>query len=190
MKKRSVPLHRTILAACLLAVVMGGVVYAVLFSNSAVVDGNTISTSSANLKVSTDGVNYATRVAGFDFSNIMPGPQPQPIEGKTIHLRNDGSTRLSLNLMASSLDSDSVTNIDISQVQLVLTRGTTTDMQQYPLSSLTAAGTTPLNYQLDPGQEVLYRLQVLIGDEAVADTTVQSVINGLTLLFDGAAENT
>jgi hypothetical protein len=190
MKRRGIPARRTVIATCVAVLAAGGVAYAALFSNFATVGGSTISTSSANLKVSTDGINYATHVDGFDFSNIMPGQQLQPEDGKTIYLRNDGTTRLALHIAANPLASSSVTNVDTSRVYLALTRASTTDTQQLPLSSLTSGQASSLSYVLNPGQEISYRLQVRVDEGAVSDTTVQSVIGGLTLVFDGAADNT
>lgn len=190
MTGRAIPIRRTVIAVCVIVLAVGGVAYATLFSNLASVGGNTISTTSANLKVSTDGSHYAAQVDGFDFSNIMPGQQLQPAEGKTIFLRNDGTTRLTLNVSANPLTINADNSIDTSRVYMAFTRANTSDAQQLALSTLTSGQASPLSYTLNPGQEVAYRLQVRVDEGAVSDTTTQSVIGGLTLIFDGAAENT
>jgi hypothetical protein len=176
--------------AIIFALAAGGVVYAVMLSNPATVGGNTISTSSANLKVSTDGTQYAAHVSGFDFSNIMPGLQLQPVDGKIIFLRNDGTTSLNLGVAIDPPAAGDVSNIDPSQVYVALTRVGSSTVQQYSLSELSSGQALPLSYMLGAGQGVSYRLQVRVNEGAVSDTTTTAVVGGLMLVFNGTAENT
>ncbi len=187
MKRLTIPVRRTFGVAIISALLLAGVVYAALLSNFGVVGGSTITSASAYLRVSTDGEHYGEQVDGFDFANIMPGMNLQPVPGKPVSLRNDGTSRLELHLNVDPLHT---ANIDLSHVYLALTCTDTGTLEQYPLSALTSGHLTRLGVILNPGQRIDYTLQVRIDEGAIADTTQPVVLSGINLVFDGSTENT
>lgn len=187
MKRLTIPVSRTFSAALITALVLLGATFAALLSNFSVIGGSTITSASAYLRVSTDGEHYNEQVSGFDFTNIMPGLNPQPVPGKFVSLRNDGTSRLELHLNVDPLQT---ANIDTSRVYLAFTRTDTGSLEQYPLSSLTSGQLTQLNVILNPGQHIDYTMQVRIDEGAIADTTQPVVLSGINLVFDGSTENT
>ena len=187
MKRLTIPVRRTFLVACISTLVLLGAVYAALLSNFSIVGGSSITSASAYLRVSTDGDHYSEQVSGFDFTNIMPGLNLQPVPGKLVSLRNDGSSRLELHLNVDPLQAS---NIDLNHVFLAFTRADTGNLDQYSLSSLTSGHLTRLGVVLNPGQHIDYRLQVRIDEGAIPNTTQPVVLSGINLVFDGSTENT
>src|SRR5438309_2343932 len=100
-------------------IVVSGVTFAALQSQQDKLTGNTIETATANLQLSTDGSNYATSQAGFDFSNIVPGGQAVPQSGYNVYLKNSGGTPLALKLAVSSTPSNP-SNVDLNKVNVIL----------------------------------------------------------------------
>lgn len=139
-----------------------------------VLTGNSISTASANLLLSTDGVNYSQAVPGFSFENIVPGGWPAPAGGYSVYLKNTGSTDLDLKL---SLD-DTPSNpgsADLNKINVALTdadggiapRG-------FILQSLLGSG-QPVEGDLAPGATRHYKLQALAADDAEPGITVGNI---------------
>lgn len=187
MKRLTIPVRSTFVAALVTALALIGLVYAALLSNPSIVRGSTITTASAYLRVSTDGQHFNEQVSGFDFTNIMPGSNLQPVPGKNLSLRNDGTSRLELRIKADPLQA---TNIDLARVYIAFTRSDSGSAQQYALSALTSGRLTKLGIILNPGQRIDYTLQARVEEGAIPNTTQPVVLSGINLVFDGSTENT
>lgn len=168
-----------------------GLVVAVLVSNLVFVAGSRITTASANLSVSDDGVSFSRDIPGFEFTNIMPGSQLQPSAGKPLYLRNNGTSRLGLQLKLEPLPITMLgADIDLTKFYIALTPVGSDEVREYSLGALMAGEPSSLNLQLDPGQQAQFKMQVRFDHDALQDTSNQLVLDGLNLIFDGTAENT
>lgn len=174
-----------LLSAAIVAVI-GGFAYAILRSQTTYITGNTITTASANIELSTDGMGYSSTVPGFNFANIVPGGAPMPTDGHALYVKNIGSTALNLSLSSSSslINQD---NIDLTKVSVLVAteQGGT---QQFSLHELvTAQDGVPLTMadSLQPGQVLVVTLRV-----AVQSSVSQGLsLNNVTLSLSGSLAN-
>jgi hypothetical protein len=67
--KVKVDVFRAVGVVAVLLVIVSGVTFAALQSQQDTLTGNTIQTATANLQLSTDGVNFTNSQAGFNFNN-------------------------------------------------------------------------------------------------------------------------
>lgn len=152
----------SLLLSAIIVVVMSGFAYAILRTQTTHIEGNTITTASANIELSTDGMGYSHTVPGFHFANIVPGGTPLPTAGHTVYVKNIGSTPLSLSLssLPALINQD---NIDVSKVYVLVT--TAHGTEQFTLHDLV---TTPqgvaltLPGGLQAGQVHIIKLQVAV----------------------------
>jgi hypothetical protein len=79
--------------------ILSGATFAALQSQPAVLQSNTIETANADLQISTNGVTYGKNLSGYDFSGLIPGGKPRPLNGFPVYLKNVGSSQLSLGLI-------------------------------------------------------------------------------------------
>ncbi len=175
---------RTIIAAVIIVALAGGAAYALL-QVWGVVMGNTISTASAGLVVSADGVHYGPAVnGGLSFSNLIPGGYPAPADGYTLYLKNNGHTDLdlsfTLNDPPSDTDPDDLGNLNV----LLADASGSTPAKSFTLSSL-LNGKQSVEGDLQPGATRLYKIQVQASDDAQPDTTISNV----NLAFVGTARD-
>lgn len=170
---------RTILVAVIIISLAVGVAFALLQSRS-VLTGNTISTASANLLLSTDGVNYSQTVSGFNFENIVPGGYPAPENGYPIYLKNTGNTPLDLRLALENMLSNPG-SADLNKINVALTDASgNTAPRGFILQSLFNGG-MPIEGELAPGATRQYKLQVLAAEDAEQGMT----IGNIDLVFNG-----
>jgi hypothetical protein len=187
--KRSKNLKALLRAVVVMAVVIvavSGVTFAALQSQQDVLSGNTIETATANLQLSTDGVTYTNSHAGFDFNNIVPGGQAQPLTGYPVYLKNAGGTPLALKLAVINTPSNP-DNIDLSKVSLLLTTvGSGSPSQSFSLQSLMAAGGSAISSgNLVNGVSQQYKLQISMTADAVSGSSAS--LGSIDFAFSGQA---
>lgn len=182
------PFARALLVIASLAVLTGGVTFAALQSQLAVVQGNTIQTANADLKVSTNGTTYSRSVEGFHFGAVIPGGQPSPANGYDVFLRNEGSTGLSLRLSVNAAITNT-DNADTSKIKIVLT-ATSGQPISFTLKELIdsqAQGgvVVPNIARMAPTQTLQYKVQVQMDTDAVHGSS--ATISNLNFLFGATA---
>lgn len=188
--KRIRALKRSILIATLTVGLAGGAVYAVLQSQQNTLTGNTISTATANLQLSTDDMSYGNAHAGFDFNNIVPGGSAVPITGYPIYLKNAGGTPLSLKLSVSTTPTGT-SNVDLSKVNVLLTTvASGTPIQTFSLQSLISSSATGgaaiTGNNLDINTTQLYKIQVSMASDAVTGSSAS--LGNIDFAFRGFAQ--
>lgn len=180
---KSPTLKRTIIMAVIVISLAAGVAFAIMQSRS-VITGNTISTASANLLVSSNGVNYGQTMPGFSFENIIPGGWPAPVGGYSVYLKNTGNTDLDLGLVLDNPPSNPG-SADLSKINVGLTDVSgSTAPRGFILESL-LNGSQPIEGDLAPGATRHYKLQALAADDATPGT----VIGNIDLAFVGTARD-
>lgn len=88
-------LLRSILSLSVLALVGGGVTYALFTSNTVSITSNSLTSGSAEIKLcdATVEEKWTNSLAGFSLSNLIPNaPEEELTEGKDILLGNDSGT--------------------------------------------------------------------------------------------------
>jgi len=183
-------LKRAILLATLMVGVAGGGAYAVLQSQLNTLTGNTISTATANLQLSTDNVNFSNSHLGFDFNNIVPGGQAVPLTGYPFYLKNAGGTPLAIKLAVNSIPTN-IGNVDISKVNIILTTvGSGASPQTFTLQSLLSSsstgGVTVSTSNLDIGNTQLYKLQASMAADAISGSSAS--LGNIDFSFTGIAQ--
>lgn len=113
-------MSKSFLLIIVLIILATGITYAALQSQQIKLTGSTISTATANLLISSDGVNYASSKPGFEFNNLVPGGGPSPWDGYSLWLKNNGGISENLRLSVSSVPSNP-NNVDFSKVNVILT---------------------------------------------------------------------
>jgi len=179
---------RAVGVAAALVVAVSGVTFAALQSLQAKLTGNIINTATANLQVSSNGINFSAAEAGFNFMGLIPGGPPVPQAGYNVTLKNIGDAPLSLKL-AISKNPSNLDNVDLTKVNVILTPSGGT-AQTFSLKSLMDAGTasglslsTPTS--LLPGNRLTLSLQVSMAADAVSSTSAD--LNNFDLAFSGVA---
>lgn len=166
-------LKRTILMAVIVISVAVGVTFAILQSRG-VLTGNTISTASANLLVSTDGVHYGQAIPGFNFENIIPGGYPTPADGYPVFIKNTGNTPVELKLtLDGALSNPDSANLNKLHISLVDDNGSIAP-RDFILQSLVSTATS-IEGDLAPGAVRHYKLQVTADDDADAGKTIGNI---------------
>lgn len=188
-RDRHMALLRTAGMAAAFTVIVSGVALAALQSQQDTLTGNTVETATANLQISTDGVNYGNSHAGFDFNNIVPGGQPIPVTGYAFYLKNSGGTPLSLK-MAVSTTPVNPNGVDLNKVNVVLTPvATGTSAQTFTLQSLvsgfSAGGLAITSGNLAGGASQQFKLQVSMAADAVSGSTAS--LGNIDFSFSGTA---
>ncbi|MGZ6005408.1 MAG: hypothetical protein ACXWLH_04625, partial [Candidatus Saccharimonadales bacterium] len=118
-----------------IVIIISGVTFAALQSQDDTLSGNTIATATANLQISTDGVNYSNTQPGFNFSNLIPGGSPVPTAGYPIYLKNAGGTTLSIKMFETKMPIYTG-NLDLGKVNIVITTvGSGGQAQSYSLNT-------------------------------------------------------
>jgi hypothetical protein len=149
-------------------VLVGGVTYAVLTSNTATLTNNTINSATASMVVSSDagcgpsaGVFGATDT-GFAFNGLVPGGAASPNE--TFCIKNTGTADLALKLFVPTAPTWTVTpsgTVDNGEVDVHVDCGSgtrtldatvedlATSPQAFTGSNLTAGATTVCTINID-----------------------------------------
>lgn len=183
-------LSRAVGVVAAVVVIVSGVTFAALQSQQNVLAGNTIETATANLQLSTDGTNYGNSHAGFDFNDLVPGGQPEPVAGYPVYLKNAGGTPLSIKLAIISVPSN-LDNVDLSKVSILLTTvGSGSGPQSFSLQSLVAGsanGGLAINSgNLVSGLSQQYKLQVAMSGDAVTGSSAS--LSNIDFAFSGLAQ--
>lgn len=183
-------LKRSILIAVLSVGLAGGAAYAVLQTLQNSLTGNTISTGSASLQIGLNTTNFDNTHVGFDFNNIIPGGQAEPINGHTFYLRNAGTTPLGLKFMVNSIPTGA-SNVDLSKVNILLTAvGASTPTQSFSLQTLinasSADGVAVAGDNLEVGAIQHYKLQVSMAGDAVTGSSAS--LANIDFTFKGFAQ--
>ncbi len=183
-------LKRSILIATLSVGLAGGAAFAVLQSQQNSLTGNTISTATASLQIGLNTTNFDNTHVGFDFNNIIPGGQAEPIDGHTFYLRNAGTTPLSLKFMVNSIPTGA-SNVDLSKVDVLLTTvGSGTPIQSFSLQSLISGSVTDgvavVGDNLEVGSIQHYKLQVSMAGDAVTGSS--AALGNIDFTFKGFAQ--
>jgi hypothetical protein len=167
-------------------VVVSGVTFAALQSQRDTLTGNTIQTATANLQLSTDGINYSDSHTGFDFNNLVPGGAAVPTTGYAFYLKNGGGTVLSLRLAVVGTPSNP-DEVDLSKVNVLLTTvGTGTPVQSMTLQSLLSPdGVALTSPALASGLTQQYKLQVAMAGDAITGSSAS--IGNVDFAFTGTA---
>ncbi len=172
-----------------LVIMMAGIGYAVLQSQQNSLTGNTISTATANLQLSTDGTTFSGSHIGFDFNNIVPGGSAVPTTGYPFYLKNGGGTPLNIKLAVTSLPTNP-SNVDLSKVNIILTTvASGQNPQSFSLQSLmnsAGGGTTISLSNLDTGVTQQYKLQVSMAADAVSGSSAN--LGNIDFAFTGLAQ--
>lgn len=192
MKKSKKPrsIKRSILLATLMVGLAGGAAYAVLQSQQNTLTGNTISTATANLQLSKDGVSFGNTQTGFGFINIVPGGAAVPTTGQPFYLKNAGGTPLEIHMSVSGTPTNS-SNVDLGKVNVLLTTvGSGTPIQSFNLQALMTAhatgGVIISTAPLDIDNIQLYKLQVSMAADAVTGSSAS--IGNIDFAFSGIAQ--
>jgi hypothetical protein len=177
MQSRAQPLAlaRIISITAALIILLTGVTFAALQSQQNVLVGNTISTATANLQLSTDGTTYGDSKTGFDFNNIIPGGSAVPSAGYSFYLKNAGGTPTN------------PSSVDLSKVNVILTTvGSGTGPQSFTLQSLLApGGVSVASASLASAAAQQYKLQVSMALDAV--TSSSASLGNIDFNFSGTA---
>lgn len=188
--KRFKNIRRSILIATLLTGLTGGAAFAVLQSQQNTLTGNVISTATANLGLSLDGINFTSSTAGFEFANIVPGGAAVPATGYPFYLKNNGGTPLAIKFYVSGTLSNAA-NVDLTKVNILLTTvGSGANPQSFTLEALKEAAATgglPISTAtLNPTYSQQYKLQVSIA----TDANIQSgaSLGNIDFAFRGTAQ--
>ena len=170
-------------------IVVGGVTFAALQTQQVKLTGNIIETATANMQLSSDGVNYTTSQSGFAFSNVLPGGQPVPQSGYNVYLRNNGATPLALKLAISSTPSNPA-SVDLNKVNLILTPVGGGSPQTFSLQSLIAGNasggsaiTAPA--ELFVGNTAHFTLQISMAADAITGSSAS--LGNIDFAFSGLA---
>ncbi|HZL07677.1 MAG TPA: hypothetical protein VFC50_00600, partial [Candidatus Dormibacteraeota bacterium] len=128
---------------------------------------------------------------GFDFSNLIPGGQAEPVTGYPVYLENLGGTPLALKLAVSSVPTNP-NNVDLSKVNILLTTiGSGTGIQSFSLQSLMAAsssgGLLINSGNLANNNAAGYKLQVSMDSNAI--TGSGAALGNIDFVFSGVAQS-
>ena len=191
MKKKSVTVKawtRAVMAIVAIIAIVGGVTFATLQSQAAVMKGSIIQTATASLQISANGNTYSNTIDGYVFGNMIPGGQPMPNNGYPVYLKNVGGTPLALKLsIAGNLANTA--NVDLTKVHVILTPTTGGTPQNILLSSLVGGSGVALTQanRITPGQTMAYMIQVSLDADAVSGPS--ATIENIDFSFDATAVN-
>lgn len=170
MKRRgnSSAILRAIGVMCAVIIVISGVTYAALQSQQAVLAGNTITSASADLKVSVDNVNFGNSMPGYNFSDVIPGGPLAPVAGYPFYLKNSGSIATTLKVSVSGAPTNA-SSVDLSKVSVIFTRVPGGTPQTFTLDALISAHATgglALTDTLSANTSLSYKVQIAMNADA------------------------
>lgn len=181
------PLARALAVMGMVMIIVSGVTFAALQSQQAVLSGNTITSATADLKISTDGLSYTSSQTGFDFSSVVPGGPAVPAAGYSFYLKNSGSTTSQVKVGVSTTPTN-LSGIDLTKVTVVITRvpgGTAQSMTLASLISAYADGGTALTDNLTANSFSQYKMQVSMTADAFTGSGAS--LGNITFVFMGTA---
>lgn len=167
--------------------IVSGVTFAALQSQQAVLAGNSISTASADLKISTDGTTFTTSGTGFSFANIIPGGSAVPAGGNTFYLKNSGSTNVSLKMAISNTPTNT-SNVDLTKVSVIVTRTPGGSAQTFTMQQLMdtyATGGTAVSTPINTATTAQFSIQVSMTSDAFSGPS--ATLGNINIVFTGTA---
>jgi hypothetical protein len=185
-------LLRPIGVICAIIVLVSGVTFAALQSQSATLQGSRITSATANLLIGDGSGAYSATAQGFNFDNIEPGGAPMPNPGNILSLKNSGTSNLALKLAMDINTFANPQNANTDRIYITLKPlSGTGPMQQFSLASLMTAYTTntpvALNLTASAGQVSQYSLQVQMTADSVTSTLSGVALTGINLIFTGSS---
>jgi hypothetical protein len=182
-KIRQKSVWRTGAVAAVILGLMASLAYALLQSQASV-GSSTITTGSANLLISADGVHYGKSIPGFNFMNGLPGGYASPADGYPIYLENTGNSDLDMDLSITSTPGNP-SSADLSKISFDLTPSKgETDPNSFTVQSL-IDGQGHMIGDLTPGATREDELQVAMQADAAPGVT----IGNIDLAFTGTARD-
>lgn len=187
------PAVRAFLVVGVIGLITSAATFAALQSSPAVLSANTISTTSADLRVNKDGTSITTSIAGFDFTGVTPGGTASPTGGNSFYLKNMGTANLAIKAAINTTPTISTTSpvgatVDLTKVSFEFTRVDTGAKTTISLKALMDGNTTggvALNDTVNALATVQYSLRVIITSDAF--TAASASITGINLVFTGTA---
>lgn len=181
------PLLRSIWSLLAVTIILTGVTFAALQSQTASLTGNTVSSATAFLLISNDGTTFNNTKSGFNFANIIPGGAAvSPTSGGVFYLKNTGTANLSIKVAVSSTPSNP-NNADLSKVFLVFTRvdnGTQTSFSVKSLVDSFAGGGVALGDTISAGTTLEYTVKASMAIDAYNGFS-GATVSGIDLSFSG-----
>jgi len=181
------PLARAVLVMGAVMAIVSGATFAALQSQQSVLAGNTISTATADLKISSNGSAYGQSSTGFSFANLIPGGPAVPAAGNSFYLKNSGSTNVALNVSVGAGLSNTA-NVDLSKVSLTITRMPEASTQTFTIAELVAANTTgglALTKSIDQNTIVNYIVRASMAADAFSGSS--ATLSNVDIVFGGIA---
>ncbi len=184
-------ISRAVAVLAAIAVIVGGVTFATLQSQAAILKGNNIQTATASLQLSSNGTNYSSSLDGYAFSNLIPGGVSVPNNGYPIYLKNVGTVPLALRLSVTSTITNP-NNVDLSKVHVILNPTSGGIPQNITLADLISANPTngialSQANRITAGQSFAYTIQVSMETDAVSGPTAS--IDNIDFNFGAVAVN-
>ncbi len=170
-------------------VIITGVTYAALQSSNTTLANNTINVGTADLRISTDGVNFPTSIStGLTFNSVVPGGVAVPTDGLTIYLKNIGSVNLAIKAGIGPVAPTNLSNVDLSKTYLHITRSDGTYDQSFSLKSLIDGYTAGVSVgdTINTAAVVQYKLRVSMDTIAYSGSGSGVTISGINLVFTGS----
>ena len=181
------PLLRAVTVMAAVMVLVSGVTFAALQSQQVVLSGNTITSATADLKISTDGVTYSSAHAGFDFTSVVPGGPDVPAAGYSFYLKNTGSTATVIKMAVSTAPTN-LSSVDLTKVSIVVTRVPGGSSQSLTLASLVNGhidGGVALTDTLAAGVANQHKVQVSMSTDAF--TGAGASLGNIDFVFTGTS---
>ncbi len=184
-------LARAVAVVTAVSIVVSGVTFAALQSQSGVLRGSMIQTAVASLQVSRDGITYTSSVDGYVFGNLVPGGTTSPANGYPVYVKNVGTAPLAVNISVKGPISNP-DNVDLTKVHIQLTPisgGAGQNMLFHDLIAANTTGGIPVNLgdHLNPSQAQGYLLRASL--EADAVTGPSATLSNIDFNFGALAVN-
>lgn len=181
------PLMRAVAVMGVVVAIVSGVTFAALQSQQAVLSGSTISTATADLKISLNGTTFATSSVGFSFSDIIPGGSAVPTTGNNFYLKNLGTTSVLTKVAVSSVPTNP-NNVDLSKVSIIITRTPGGSPQTFTLAQLIsnyASGGVQVSTALAINEVGQYKVQASMTADAFSGPSAS--LGNIDLVFIGSS---
>lgn len=178
---------RAIAVMSAVMIIISGVTFAALQSQQAVLSGNTITSASADLKISLNGITYDSTMPGFNFGDVIPGGPLVPAAGYSFYLKNSGSIGTTLKVSINGTPSN-LSGVDLTKVSAVFTRVPGGTPQTFTLAALVAAnasGGLALTDTLAANSVLNFKVQVSMAVDAFSGQGV--TLGNINFVFMGTA---
>lgn len=179
------PLLRAVGILSAVGVLVSGVTFAALQSQSATLAGNSIQSATADLRIGTSASTFYDSRTGFSFKDVVPGGAAMPVDGNTFYLKNAGTAAMALKVVVGSTPVNA-SGADLSKVKLQLTRVDNDKVQTASILALSETGLA-ITDPIAPGAAVQYKLRAQM--DADAFTGSGAAVSGIDLVFSGTAAN-